>query len=748
MNSKLGLVSLAASLTALVSFIACTDYQEEFDNNFGMLAYESYVESSETNQDVSSGSVDLSSTTDKVSSGAEPLSSGSVPTQSSGEQSYSSVKSSSSVESSSSDKSLSSSTVPMSSYTPPSGKNYGEIVYNGQKYRTVKIGDQEWMAENLNYAVDGSSCYNDAAKNCDTRGHLYLWNAATNACPEGWHLPDSTDWAVLFKSVGTDAATHLKATSGWDSNADGNGDDAVGFSVFPAGGGSTSGGVVYYSSLTSGAVFWTNEKISDTEALSVSIYWKDKNPEFKKGNINDRRSVRCIKDAKPSSSSSVESSSSRTSCIPEKENCIIDDRDDQIYNTVRIDDQVWMAQNLNYKTDDSYCYGETNPQFTNDKCEKYGRLYRIKQTLEMTDGVCPQGWHVPDTTEWHDLFEAVGGKDVAGIYLKSKTDWKEGNVNASGIDSYGFTALPGGRGVGGGYEFVGVNVYFLSTTKTVLNGYPDGYMYVANFVYSKSSAAFSDVKDYETAVSVRCLKGEPRSSSSSAKSSSSSQSSSSAKSSSSSVQSSSSLVFETVKESILGDQYLTVEYNPGETDRSSVHQKWMAENLHYWDATFTSTQDTCYDKNYVREQDKGFDLCEIYGFYYSEAEALSILDKVSDDCWVLPDSQNVKALVGIVNGDLNQIYSVDMKGNNASKFNLLSAGYYDKNGYFFPITKTEDPQLKTCFWIRTGKSDQLAAACFYAKGNTTAEKRGTEMNDERRKARLPIRLIYNLSCSK
>lgn len=742
MNSKLGLISFAASLTALVSFIACTDYQEEFDNNFGMLAYESYVESSETNQDVSSGSVDLSSTTDKVSSGAEPLSSGSVPTQSSGEQSYSSVGSSGSA------KTSSSSTASLSGYNPPAG-NYGEVEYKGQKYRTVTIGDQEWMAENLNYAVDGSYCYNDAAQNCDKFGRLYSWEAATNACTEGWHLPDSMEWTVLFKSVGTDAATHLKATSGWDSNTAGNGDDAVGFSVLPAGGGSISGGIVYYSSLTNGAVFWTNEKIGDSEARSVSIYGKDKNPEFIEGIVNDRRSVRCIKDAKPSSSSSVESSSSMTSCIPEKENCIIDGRDGQIYKTVQIEDQVWMAQNLNYKTDDSYCYGEKNPQFTSDKCEKYGRLYRIKETLEMTDGVCPQGWHVPDTTEWVTLFDAVDGRTVAGIYLKSKTDWKEGNANVSGIDSYGFTALPGGLGKSGSaYDLVNVGAYFLSTTKSV----HCDCMETINFVYSTGDASFSQCGIHE-AVSIRCLKGEPRSSSSSAKSSSSSQSSSSAKSSSSSVQSSSSLVFETVKESILGDQYLTVEYNPGETDRS-VHQKWMAENLHYWDESLSSPQATtytCYDENYVREQDKEFDLCEIYGFYYSEAEALSILDKLSDDCWILPDSQTVKALVGIVNGDLNQIYSVDMKGNNASKFNLLSAGYYDRNGFFFPVTHTENPQLKTCFWIRTGTQNELLASCFYSRSNNgeVAEKRTTENpNDSYKKARLPIRLIYNQSCSK
>jgi hypothetical protein len=92
-----------------------------------------------------------------------------------------------------------------------------------------------------------------------------------------------------------------------------------------------------------------------------------------------------------------------------------------------------------------------------------------------------------------------------------------------------------------------------------------------------------------------------------------------------------------------------------------------------------------------------------------------------------------------------------MKGNNKSGFNLLSAGYYTGSGDFFHLTHMEEKsQWKTCFWIRTGKSDQLAASCFYSRSlnGEVAEKRSTEMTGgPEAKARLPIRLIYNLSCS-
>lgn len=128
-------------------------------------------------------------------------------------------------------------------------------------YKTVGIGTQIWMAENLNYESPDSRCYNDSTEYCNQYGRLYTWGAAMDSirtgcgygdscsvtgndrgiCPEGWHLPNENEWRTLDETVndliGSITGKALKASSGWDKSNDksGNGSDFYGFSALPSG---------------------------------------------------------------------------------------------------------------------------------------------------------------------------------------------------------------------------------------------------------------------------------------------------------------------------------------------------------------------------------------------------------------------------------------------------------------------------------------------------------------------------------
>ena len=189
---------------------------------------------------------------------------------------------------------------------------------DGHTYRTVKIGKQIWMAENLNYdyhtEITQSICYLNNEENCDTYGRLYTFAAAVDsaglfsdgglgcgntttswdveefprgACPEGWHLPSRYEWEKLFIAVGGKVkALRVLRT------ADYIGTDDYGFNIIKEGGDLEN----EYSSV----FFWTSTNYDNTLAYLIFQMYDDENlltsPWFQNTDGEDAMSIRCVMD--------------------------------------------------------------------------------------------------------------------------------------------------------------------------------------------------------------------------------------------------------------------------------------------------------------------------------------------------------------------------------------------------------------------------------------------------------------------
>jgi uncharacterized protein (TIGR02145 family) len=168
-----------------------------------------------------------------------------------------------------------------------------------------------------------------------------------------------------------------------------------------------------------------------------------------------------------------------------------DPRDGEIYKTVTIAGQVWMADNLNFATNEgSWCYNEENSY-----CDIYGRLY----TWNAAQEGCPRRWHVPSADEWEQLINASGGVQEAGLELKAAEGWKDSA--AKGTNSSGFSALPGGaRNYGAVCVRAGTHGYYWSVTEM------GGGAWYFELSYDKSVINKYASNHKGPGFSVRCLK--------------------------------------------------------------------------------------------------------------------------------------------------------------------------------------------------------------------------------------------------
>jgi uncharacterized protein (TIGR02145 family) len=203
------------------------------------------------------------------------------------------------------------------SYPPPCPDSFIDA-RDGTVYKVVCIGNQTWMAQNLDYYPSGTgyACYNDDAGNCATYGLLYDWNTmmqgadSTSAnpskvqgiCPHGWHVPSDAEFQQLFAAIGSNAAGAMKSTSGLWASTNVGATNASGFSALPGGYAFNLKNVTSTSlELGSVAMFGTT---TNTPQSGTNPSWNlwglwnySASPSPSPGDIvNSGNSCRCVKD--------------------------------------------------------------------------------------------------------------------------------------------------------------------------------------------------------------------------------------------------------------------------------------------------------------------------------------------------------------------------------------------------------------------------------------------------------------------
>lgn len=494
---------------------------------------------------------------------------------------------------------------------------------DGKVYRTVGIGTQVWMAQNLDHIVSGSWSDSNSPDSARKYGQHYFWTTALGLddscrakvcsaqvlsrrmqgiCPSGWHVPSDSEWNVFQNHIdggNQNEAVLLRATSGWRQDTYYvQSLDSYGFRAVPAGDGSGTGGSM---SSGYGTAWWstkeTGASIVDTRGVSFLTSGMTSYNRSKSMGL----SLRCLADdlagdaglasmgvregrLVPAFSPTVtdyadtvagdvesvtvtpvaSSATATVSCavgngdfVPG--NCtaslmagastrlsvkvahpggafaiyrvllfrqplpvgsptaypwmagfpygtLPDPRDGRTYRTIRIGSRTWMAENLAFRVDSSWCYENDT-----SKCSDFGRLYQWAAAMALDSsynsklwngkvrrqGICPSGWHVPNDTEWTDLRTAAASTyRIDGKRLMAQSSW----TTPLGVDALGFRALAGGsRTYLGAFANLGLKGTWISATEQF-----GSYMMGIGMQGTKA-----DVTDQgfgkEGAVSLRCV---------------------------------------------------------------------------------------------------------------------------------------------------------------------------------------------------------------------------------------------------
>ena len=187
---------------------------------------------------------------------------------------------------------------------------------DGETYRTVKIGNQVWMAENLRFKAENSYAAGNEESNVKEYGRLYTWTSALNIsseykeqspakdiemyrkikadnyqgiAPEGWHIPSLKEWETLMANLPAKSnGTELRSECAWQKP----GTDTLGFFALPAGYRFDNGSFCQFGKR---ARFWSKDEYGSSNAYRLSL--TEDSMDIEGVYRSDAISVRCVKNA-------------------------------------------------------------------------------------------------------------------------------------------------------------------------------------------------------------------------------------------------------------------------------------------------------------------------------------------------------------------------------------------------------------------------------------------------------------------
>lgn len=298
---------------------------------------------------------------------------------------------------------------------------------DGQTYKTVQIGNQIWMAENLKLEVSDGFCYGDVKDNCEKYGTFYTAKTALRICPDGWKLPNDEAWKILAQNIGAeydisgrsgggtfiyindDAISKIRSTTGWSNT---NGTNALGFSAYPAG--KFNG--TQYSGLGEQAVFMGSNKSSGEDASWAAI---SENQIYITGGkvTNSAMPVRCLQEL-PCDDSNNGEVEGATICEKGKwrmgteaeiavgfKNCSMENKN-EIYNNHICEGYSWRkGTDAEIATNFKQCTLDNNGESVNnytciDEYWYYTASYLSLGAMSWEEAMssCPEGWKIPSSS--------------------------------------------------------------------------------------------------------------------------------------------------------------------------------------------------------------------------------------------------------------------------------------------------------------------------------------------------------------